>query len=161
MLRSASALGRATARNSVPQGKRTVSSSATPASSHGGSSIDPTANSAFATPPFAGFVSGHSTFSRAAAEVMTLFTGDPFFPGGLGEFVAPADTYIPPEKGPTQPTALQWATYYDAADQAGISRIWSGIHVRADDIPGRVIGAQVGIDAYAKALTYFDGTAVP
>jgi len=115
----------------------------------------------FVTPPFAGFVSGHSTFSRAAAEVMTLFTGDPFFPGGLGEFVAPADTYIPPEKGPTQPTALQWATYYDAADQAGISRIWSGIHVRADDFPGRVIGSQVGIDAYAKALTYFDGTAVP
>jgi len=115
----------------------------------------------FVTPPFAGFVSGHSTFSRAAAEVMTLFTGDAFFPGGLGEFVAPADTYIPPEKGPTQPTPLQWATYYDAADQAGISRIWSGIHVRADDIPGRVIGAEVGIDAYAKALTYFDGTALP
>lgn len=114
----------------------------------------------FVTPPFAGFVSGHSTFSRAAAEVMTLFTGDPFFPGGLGQFVAPADTYLPPEMGPTQPTALQWATYYDAADEAGISRIWSGIHVRADDIPGRVIGSEVGIDAYAKALTYFDGTAV-
>jgi len=117
--------------------------------------------STFVTPPFAGFVSGHSTFSRAAAEVMTLFTGDPFFPGGLVEFVAPADTYLPPEKGPTAPTALQWATYYDAADQAGISRIWSGIHVRADDIPGRVMGSTVGIDAYEKALTYFDGTAVP
>ena len=117
--------------------------------------------STFVTPPFAGFVSGHSTFSRAAAEVMTLFTGDAFFPGGLGEFVAPADTYLPPEKGPTQPTALQWATYYDAADQAGISRIWSGIHVRADDIPGRVLGSVVGIAAYQKALGYFDGTAVP
>ena len=115
----------------------------------------------FVTPPFAGFVSGHSTFSRAAAEVMTLFTGDPFFPDGLGEFVAPADRYLPPEKGPTQPTALQWATYYDAADQAGLSRIWSGIHVRADDIPGRVIGSVVGIAAYQKALAYFDGTAVP
>jgi hypothetical protein len=117
--------------------------------------------STFVTPPFAGFVSGHSTFSRSAAEVMTSFTGDAFFPGGLGEFVAPADTYLPPELGPTQPTALQWATYYDAADEAGISRIWSGIHVRADDIPGRVMGAAIGIDAYEKALTYFDGTAVP
>ena len=36
-------------------------------------------------PAFAGYVSGHSTFSRAAAEVLTAFTGDPFFPGGLYE----------------------------------------------------------------------------
>ena len=71
------------------------------------------------------------------------------------------DVFLPPEKGPTQDTPLQWATYYDAADQAGISRLWSGIHVRADDFEGRKIGAVVGVDAYAKALTYFDGTAVP
>lgn len=115
----------------------------------------------FVTPAFAGFTSGHSTFSRASAEVMTLLTGDEYFPGGLGEFVAPADVFLPPEKGPTQDTPLQWATYYDAADQAGISRLWSGIHVRADDFEGRKIGAEVGVSAYAKALTYFDGTAVP
>lgn len=115
----------------------------------------------FVTPAFAGFMSGHSTFSRASAEVMTLLTGSEYFPGGLGEFVAPADVFLPPEKGPTQDTPLQWATYYDAADQAGISRLWSGIHVRADDFEGRKIGAVVGVDAYAKALTYFDGSAVP
>ena len=115
----------------------------------------------FVSPAFAGFTSGHSTFSRASAEIMTLITGDEYFPGGLGEFVAPADVFIPPEKGPTQDTPLQWATYYDAADQAGISRLWSGIHVRADDFEGRKIGAVVGVDAYAKALTYFDGSAVP
>ena len=40
----------------------------------------------FVTPAFAGYVSGHSTFSRAAAEVMTAITGSPFFPGGLGEW---------------------------------------------------------------------------
>ena len=33
----------------------------------------------FVTPPFADYVSGHSTFSRAAAEVLAEFTGDPFF----------------------------------------------------------------------------------
>ena len=44
----------------------------------------------FVTPPFAGYISGHSTFSRAAAEVLTLLTGNPFFPGGLGEFRARA-----------------------------------------------------------------------
>ena len=35
----------------------------------------------FVTPAFAGYVSGHSTFSRAAAEVLTAFTGDPVLPG--------------------------------------------------------------------------------
>ena len=43
----------------------------------------------FVTPAFPGFVSGHSTFSRAAAEVMTSLTGSAFFPGGLGEFLVP------------------------------------------------------------------------
>ena len=43
----------------------------------------------FVTPPFAGYVSGHSTYSRAAADVMTLLTGDEYFPGGMGEFYCP------------------------------------------------------------------------
>lgn len=47
----------------------------------------------FVTPPFAGYVSGHSTFSRAAAEVLTMLTGDPFFPGGMGEFFAPKNEF--------------------------------------------------------------------
>jgi hypothetical protein len=42
----------------------------------------------FVTPPFGGYTSGHIAFSRASAEVLTLFTGSEFFPGGLGEFVA-------------------------------------------------------------------------
>lgn len=115
----------------------------------------------FVTPAFPGFVSGHSTFSRAAAEVMTAFTGSEYFPGGLGEFDAPADVFLPPEKGPTEMVRLQYATYYDAADQAGISRLWSGIHVRADDFAGRRIGHDCGLGALELALRHFDGTAVP
>ncbi|MEM9023756.1 MAG: DUF6851 domain-containing protein, partial [Bacteroidota bacterium] len=64
----------------------------------------------FVTPPFAGYVSGHSTFSRAAAEVMTLLTGDPFFPGGVGEFHAPKDNFLVFERGPSVDVTLQWAT---------------------------------------------------
>ena len=109
----------------------------------------------FVTPPFAGFVSGHSTFSRAAAEVMTLMTGDEFFPGGMGEFVAKKDEFLVFEKGPSVDVKLQWATYRDASDQTSLSRIWGGIHPPADDIPGRIIGEQVGIDAYQFALSYF------
>ena len=63
------------------------------------------------------------------------------------------------EQGPSADVPLQWATYYDAADQAGISRLYGGIHVEADDLGGRVMGAQCGRDAWTKAQTYWDGTA--
>ena len=119
----------------------------------------PYQRSTFVTPAFAGYVSGHSSFSRAAAEVMTEFTGDPYFPGGISQWTTKKGT-LKHEEGPTEDTTLQWATYYDAADQAGISRLFMGIHIAPDDVEGRKIGAICGTDAMAKALTYFDGTAV-
>jgi hypothetical protein len=109
----------------------------------------------FVTPAFPGFTSGHSTFSRAAAEVLSLATGSAYFPGGLGEYVAKANAYLVFERGPTTEIRLQWATYYDAADQAGQSRIYGGIHIEADDFMGRKTGSLVGIDAFAKAETFF------
>lgn len=114
----------------------------------------------FVTPAFPGYVSGHSTFSRSAAEVLTALTGSAFFPGGLGEFVAPANRYLVFERGPSVQVTLQWGTYFDAADQAGQSRLWGGIHVVADDFAGRTIAHDIGRDAAALAQTYFDGTAV-
>lgn len=111
----------------------------------------------FVTPPFAGYVSGHSTYSRAAAEVMAAITGDPFFPGGVGEFVAEKDEFLVFEDGPSETVTLQWATYKDAADQSGLSRIYGGIHPPADDMPGRIIGISVGQDAFALADQYFSG----
>ena len=53
--------------------------------------------------------------------------------------------------------SLQWATYRDASDQTSLSRIWGGIHPPADDIPGRLIGEQIGISAFIKAEQYFEG----
>ena len=114
--------------------------------------------STFVTPSFASYVSGHSTFSRAAAEVLTEMTGSPYFPGGLGTWTVPAGS-LHFEQGPSVDVPLQWATYYDAADQAGLSRLYGGIHVEADDLRGRVMGAQCGIDAWALAQRYWDGTA--
>ncbi len=110
----------------------------------------------FVTPPFAGFVSGHSTFSRAAAEVMTMLTGDEFFPGGMGEFLAEKNEFLVFEEGPSQDVILQWATYRDASDQTSLSRIWGGIHPPADDIPGRIIGEKIGIQAFNFAEKYFN-----
>lgn len=111
----------------------------------------------FVTPPFAGFVSGHSTYSRAAAEVMTLLTGDAYFPGGIGEFVARKNEFLVFEEGPSEDIILQWATYRDASDQCSLSRIWGGIHPPADDIPGRLIGEKIGIDTFSFAKSFFDG----
>ncbi len=112
----------------------------------------------FVTPAFAGYVSGHSTFSRAAAEVMTGFTGDPYFPGGLSEWTSPAGS-LGVESGPSDDVTLQWATYYDAADQAGQSRIFGGIHITADDFAGRKLGSACGNDAWALAQRYYAGDA--
>ncbi len=114
----------------------------------------------FVTPSFPAYASGHSTFSRAAAEVMTGFTGNEYFPGGISGYTIPANS-LKFEKGPTTDIRLEWATYYDAADQAGQSRLWGGIHIQADDFSGRVIGSQCGKDAWALAQRYYAGRATP
>jgi hypothetical protein len=105
----------------------------------------------FVTPPFPGYVSGHSTYSRTAAEVMTVLTGTEFFPGGMGEFHAAQNQYLVFEEGPSTDITLQWATYRDASDQCSLSRIWGGIHAPFDDIPGRKIGIELGPQAFQYA----------
>jgi len=61
------------------------------------------------------------------------------------------------EAGPTEPVTLQWASYYDAADQVGLSRIWGGIHPPVDDLTGRRVGAEAGRSSWALAQKFFDG----
>lgn len=115
----------------------------------------------FVTPPFAGYVSGHSTYSRTGAEVLTAFTGSPFFPGGMLEEEIPLGSGLDFEYGPTVALKLQWATYFDASDQASISRIYGGIHPPADDFPGRRIGSLIGPEAFARASQLFAGVPEP
>jgi hypothetical protein len=112
----------------------------------------------FVTPSFPGYVSGHSTFSRAAAEVLTGFTGSEYFPGGSTSWTTKAGE-LKVEAGPSAAVTLEWATYYDAADQAGISRLYGGIHISADDFNGRRLGSQCGKEAWALAEKYYDGSA--
>lgn len=112
----------------------------------------------FVTPPFAGYVSGHSTYSRTAAEVLTLLTGSKFFPGGMSEFQVRKNEYLVFEEGPSVDFTLQWATYQDASDQCSLSRIWGGIHPPADDIAGRFMGMKIGPDAFHYAEQYFNGS---
>jgi len=112
----------------------------------------------FVTPAFPGYISGHSTFSRSAAEVLAAITGSPFFPGGMASYTATSNVSLTFERGPSQTVQLQWATYFDAADQAGLSRIWGGIHPPVDDFAGRRAGSLCGQSAYALARKYFDAS---
>ena len=109
----------------------------------------------FVTPNFAGYVSGHSTYSRAAAEMLENFTGSPYFPGGLETHLAKQKEFLVFEDGPSQDIELQWVSYKDAADQCSLSRIWGGIHPYIDDIPGRLIGQIIGNESFEFGAQYF------
>jgi len=73
----------------------------------------------------------------------------------MSQFEIPANEFLVFEEGPSVDMTLQWATYRDAAEQSALSRIWGGIHPPLDDVPGRLIGIEVGTAAYAFATAYF------
>jgi len=112
----------------------------------------------FVTPSFPAYASGHSSFSRSGAEVLTAFTGSEYFPGGVSGYTIKAGS-LKFEAGPTTDIRLEWATYFDASDQAGQSRLWGGIHIEADDFVGRHLGSQCGTAAWALAQRYYEGKA--
>lgn len=112
----------------------------------------------FVSPPFAGYLSGHSAFSRAASEVLTKITNDAYFPGGMGTFDIQKNSFLAFEAGPSESFSLQWATYRDASDQTSLSRIWGGIHPPIDDVRARIIGDKIGKEAFAFATDLFGDT---
>jgi hypothetical protein len=110
----------------------------------------------FVTPAFPGYISGHSIFSASAAGILTRLTGSPYFPGGLAEFLIESDGFsLHFEFGPADPVLLQWASYADAANEAGISRIFGGIHPDFDDFPGRLLGEDVAELSFARTSVLF------
>lgn len=105
------------------------------------------------TPPFPEFFSGHSVFSAAAAEVLKSFTGSDTFGGS---YTNPRGvSRVEPSSTPAADVTLSWATFSAAADQAGLSRRYGGIHFADGDLAGRAVGRQVGAQAWTKAQTYF------
>ena len=110
----------------------------------------------FVTPAFSEFVSGHSTFSAAAAEVLESFTGSDIYGESI---VIPAGwSPIEPNQTPSTPITLSWPTFKDAANEAGMSRRYGGIHFTDGDLIGRELGQQVGERAWNRANKYFSGT---
>lgn len=109
------------------------------------------------TPPFAEFPSGHSTYSAAAAEILKDFTGSDVF-GGSATIKAGSFKI---EDGPSNDITLSWQNFSDAAEEAGISRRYGGIHFEDGDLTGRQLGRLIADDSWEKAESYFSGAAVP
>ena len=110
----------------------------------------------FPTPPFPDYVSGHSTYSAAAARILDLWTGSDRF--GDSVTLPAGSSKIEPGTTPAHSVTLLWETFTDAANEAGISRRYGGIHFRGADLAGRLLGRIVAFEAWQKAKTYFDGT---
>jgi hypothetical protein len=110
------------------------------------------------TPPFAEYVSGHSTFSAASAEILRSFTGSDDF--GAQVTILSGSSAIEPGLVPREDVTLSWRTFSEAADEAGLSRRYGGIHFEAADLEGRALGRRIGALAWQKARAYFDGAPV-
>lgn len=109
----------------------------------------------FPTPPFAEYTSGHSAFSMAAATVLKHFTGSDAFGASYTQSVPlRADPYEP-----VGGTVLQWPTFTFAAEQAGMSRLYGGIHFYEGNVAGLKMGRQVGDKAFEVAQKHWSGAA--
>ena len=92
--------------------------------------IDPNWKPLITTPPFPEYTSGHSTFSGAAATVLTSLLGDniSFDNNSIG----------------TPGIERTFGSFNAAATEAGISRIYGGIHFNSANIEGQNTGKSVG-----------------
>jgi PAP2 superfamily len=111
------------------------------------------------TPPFPDHVSGHSTFSAASATVLAAFTRSDRY--GASATIPAGSSLIEPGRTPSSDVTLSWSTFSAAADEAGLSRRYAGIHYRAADLDGRIMGRKVGTLATVKAFSYIIGLGGP
>lgn len=118
------------------------------------------------TPPFPGYYSGHSTFSRSSATILNLFTGSDGF--GFSTVIPACDPnfflidfskcFGRVEPGiPSVDTTMAFATFSDAANAAGLSRLHGGIHFPDDNVNGQAIGHLIALEVWAKAQNLFNG----
>jgi hypothetical protein len=112
--------------------------------------------STFPTPPFPEYTSGHSAFSAAGAEVLKRFTGG----DQLGDYVyrQTEPLKVEPTLSEAVGTVLRWQTFTAAAQEAGESRLYGGIHFYEGNVSGLGLGRKVGAQAYEKAQQHWEGT---
>ncbi len=122
-----------------------------------GASWRPFQRDSFVTPPFPEYPSGHSGFSAAAAAVLRAFTGSDAYGGSHTQR---ASSLFAEPTAPSSPVTLRWATFTEAADQAGLSRVYGGIHFQEGNLIGRSMGLAVGERVWRKASGLWNGTRV-
>ncbi len=111
----------------------------------------------FPTPPFPEYISGHSTYSAAGAQILRLWTRSDRF--GASVTFDPGTSGVEPGVSPLEPVTLSWSTFSQAADEAGISRRYGGIHFEPADLTGRMLGRTVATQAWRKSVAYMWGNA--
>ncbi|MBL7780636.1 MAG: phosphatase PAP2 family protein [Saprospiraceae bacterium] len=111
-----------------------------------------------ATPPFAEFPSGHSTFSSAAASILRLYTGSNFF--GMETTVPAGSSKVEPGLTPSSDITLEWQGFSDAAEQAGYSRLVGGIHFSNANEEGQKLGNKLAALVWGKVQQYWNGVIV-
>ncbi len=136
----------------------------------------PYSPSTFVTPPFPGYVSGHSTISGGCAEILKLFTGSDkcgfVEPRTAGELTEQGFSCQQMQRLDGRPLAeiigkehascdimLPIPTFTEAAEMAGISRVMGGYHIQADNVAGLKLGRDVAQYIWPEIQKYFDGTA--
>src|SRR5258707_715394 len=107
------------------------------------------------TPPFPEYVSGHSTFSAAGAYILQQVTGSDLF--GDSSTALPDSSHIEPGITPVLPVVLLWLTLSYAAEQAGLSRRYGGIHFLQGDLGGGALSQQGAGQAWGTTQSYING----
>jgi hypothetical protein len=93
--------------------------------------IDPAWRPLLQTPPFPEYTSGHSVISSASAEILTGYFGENF------EFIDSSEVYFGlPER--------TFQSFFQASDEAAISRLYGGIHFRDAIENGVIQGKKIG-----------------
>jgi hypothetical protein len=100
---------------------------------------DTTWTSFIGTPPFPDYVSGHSTFSGAAATILAMYYGTDSIGFGTGSDSFPGVT-------------RQFASFSAAASEAAVSRLYGGIHFRAANDDGLAGGIAIGEWAFTHFM---------
>ena len=119
-----------------------------------GENWQPYQASTVVTPPFAEYPSGHSAFSSSAAEILKRITGSDVFAASV---TLPAlGSRVEPGLVPAINDTLSWATFTDAADEAGISRRYGGIHFIDGDLDSRLMGRKIA-DIDWRAIQFYFG----
>jgi hypothetical protein len=109
----------------------------------------------FPTPPFPEYSSGHSSFSAAGAEILKRFTHSDHF--GASVTLARGSSRVEPGAVPSSDLTLSWPTFSDAADQAGMSRRYGGIHFEQGDLDARAVGRRAAGLVWERARQYWEG----